>query len=181
MFQGNVIEKAIASIIEAIGENPQREGLRDTPRRVARLYEEFFSGMKQDPSEALSVSFEEEYQGIVILKDIPFYSICEHHLLPFFGKAHIGYMPNGRVVGASKLARALDVLAHRPQLQERLTNQVADTLFNTLEPAGVGVFLQAEHLCLSLRGVQKPGTLIVTSALRGCLTRSEFLTHLQEK
>ncbi|MBI4299388.1 MAG: GTP cyclohydrolase I FolE [Chloroflexi bacterium] len=181
MFQRDKIEKAIEAIIEAIGDDPKREGLRDTPRRIAQMYQDFFSGIDQNPSEVLVVGFDENYQGVVVLKDIPFYSICEHHLLPFFGTADIGYVPNGRVVGASKLARALDILAHRPQLQERLTDQLADTLFSTLQTKGVGVILQAEHLCLSIRGATKPGALIVTSATRGCLTRSELLDLVQKR
>lgn len=186
MFKLHKIEEAVASIIEAIGEDPQREGLRETPRRVAQMYQELFAGLEQDPSEVLDVTFEEGYREMVILRDIPFYSICEHHFLPFFGHAHIGYVPDGRVVGASKLARVLDILSHRPQLQERLTEQAADVIYNVLHPLGVAVVIKAEHLCLSLRGVQKPGTKVVTSATRGSFStestnRAEFLTLLQER
>ena len=170
----------MASILVAIGDDPTREGLVDTPARVARMYEEFFSGLSEDPKAVLATGFEEDHREMVILKDIPFFSICEHHLLPFFGKAHIGYIPRGRVVGASKLARALDILAHRPQLQERLTSQLTDTIFSSLQPEGAGAILNAEHMCMTLRGVQKVGSNFVTSAIRGSFrtrseTRSEFL------
>jgi len=179
------ITNAMASIIRAIGEDPDREGLRDTPNRVARMYEEFFSGLDQDPSEVLSTGFEENHQEIVILKDIPFFSICEHHFLPFYGSGSIGYVPKGRVVGASKLARALDILAHRPQIQERLTSQVADAIYTTIQPEGVAVILSAEHMCMSLRGAKKPGSRIITSASRGSFrtqaaTKQEFLALLRE-
>lgn len=179
------IEEAVASIIQAIGEDPGREGLADTPRRIAQMYEEFFSGLSQDPAEILATGFEERHQEIVILRDIPFFSICEHHLLPFFGSAHIGYVPNGRVVGASKLARALDVLAHRPQLQERLTNQLVDSIYSAVQPQGVAAVLSAEHMCVALRGAKKPGSKIVTSASRGIFrtqaaTKHEFLALLSE-
>ena len=191
MFELHKIEEAVASIIEAIGEDPQREGLRETPRRVAQMYQELFAGLEQDPAEVLAVTFEvldvaseEAYREMVILRDVPFYSICEHHFLPFFGYAHIGYVPDGRVVGASKLARVLDILAHRPQLQERLTEQTADVIYNALHSVGVAVVIEAEHLCLSLRGVQKPGTTVVTSATRGSFStestnRAELLALLQ--
>ena len=143
------------------------------------MYAEFFSGLDKDPLEALNTGFEEGHDEMVVLKDIPFFSVCEHHLLPFFGQASIGYIPTGRVVGVSKLARALDILAHRPQLQERLTRQLADTIFEALTPDGVGVVLRAEHLCVSLRGVNKPGSTVVTFASRGSIktqdtARSEF-------
>ena len=179
------ITDAMASIIRAIGEDPDREGLRDTPSRVARMYKEFFSGLDQDPSEVLSTGFEENHQEIVILKDIPFFSICEHHFLPFYGSGSIGYVPKGRVVGASKLARALDILAHRPQIQERLTSQLADTIYTTIQPEGVAVILSAEHMCMSLRGTKKPGSRIITSASRGSFktqaaTKQEFLALLRE-
>ena len=149
------------------------------------MYEEFFSGLDQDPSEVLSTGFEENHQEIVILKDIPFFSICEHHFLPFYGSGSIGYVPKGRVVGASKLARALDILAHRPQIQERLTSQLADTIYTTIQPEGVAVILSAEHMCMSLRGTKKPGSRIITSASRGSFktqaaTKQEFLALLRE-
>ena len=178
------IEKAVASIIDAIGEDPKREGLVDTPRRIAEMYAEVFGGIYEDPGEELRVGFEEGHQEMVILKDIPFYSMCEHHFLPFHGLAHVGYIPSGRVVGASKIGRVVEILARRPQLQERLTTQIANTIVSVLEPKGVAVIIQAEHLCMTMRGVKKPGSNIVTSAMRGLfqknpLTRSEFLSLVQ--
>jgi GTP cyclohydrolase I len=178
------IEKAVASIIEAIGEDPKREGLVGTPRRIAEMYAEVFGGIYEDPGEELRVGFEEGHQEMVILKDIPFYSMCEHHFLPFHGLAHVGYIPSGRVVGASKIGRVVEILARRPQLQERLTSQIANTIVSVLEPKGVAVIIQAEHLCMTMRGVKKPGSNIVTSAMRGLfqknpLTRSEFLSLVQ--
>ncbi len=174
------IKDAIISIIEAIGEDPTRQGLVDTPRRVGEMYADIFSGLYQDPEEHLRVGFDEGHQEMVIAKALPFYSMCEHHLLPFYGLAHVGYIPNGRVVGASKLARTVEVIARRPQLQERLTTQIADTIVRVLEPRGVAVILQAEHLCMTMRGIKKPGSSIVTSAMRGLFrrsaaTRAEFL------
>ena len=185
MIDAAKIEKAVALIIEAIGEDPRREGLVGTPRRMAAMYEEFFSGLVHDPAEVLATGFEENHREMVVLKDIPFISICEHHFLPFFGTADIGYVPNGRVVGASKLARALDILARRPQIQERLTTQIADTIVDALSPEGVGVVLSAEHMCISLRGVKKLGSKIVTKARRGSIksheaTRREFDSLLLE-
>ena len=179
------IEKAVASIISALGENPDREGLRETPGRVARMYGEFFSGLDQDPAKVLATDFQERHDEIVILKDISFFSICEHHFLPFYGVTHIGYVPSGRVVGASKLARALDILARRPQMQERLTREFVDAVYTTIEPQGVAAILKAEHLCMTLRGAKKPGTKIVTSASRGnfrtqTATKQEFLALLRE-
>jgi GTP cyclohydrolase IA len=178
------IEKAVASIIEAIGEDPKREGLVGTPRRIAEMYAEVFGGIYEDPGEELRVGFEEGHQEMVILKDIPFYSMCEHHFLPFHGLAHVGYIPSGRVVGASKIGRVVEILAKRPQLQERLTTQIANTIVSVLEPKGVAVIIQAEHLCMTMRGVKKPGSNIITSAMRGLfqknpLTRSEFLSLVQ--
>jgi GTP cyclohydrolase I len=178
------IEKAVASIIEAIGEDPKREGLVGTPKRIAEMYAEVFGGIYEDPGEELRVGFEEGHQEMVILKDIPFYSMCEHHFLPFHGLAHVGYIPSGRVVGASKIGRVVEILARRPQLQERLTTQIANTIVSVLEPKGVAVVIQAEHLCMTMRGVKKPGSNIVTSAMRGLfqknpLTRSEFLSLVQ--
>lgn len=164
------LRQAFRSIIEAIGEDPLREGLRDTPRRMAELYAELFSGIGRDPGEELSVSYQEGGegdQGIVLLRDVSFFSLCEHHFLPFFGAAHIAYLPRGRVVGVSKLARVLETVARRPQLQERLTNQVADVLYERLRPEGVAVLVEAEHLCISMRGVKRPGSVVVTSAMRG--------------
>jgi GTP cyclohydrolase I len=178
------IEKAVADIIEAIGEDPKREGLIGTPKRIDEMYAEVFGGIDEDPGEELRVGFEEGHQEMVILKDIPFYSMCEHHFLPFHGLAHVGYIPNGRVVGASKIGRVVEILARRPQLQERLTTQIANTIVSVLQPKGVAVVIQAEHLCMTMRGVKKPGSNIVTSAMRGLfqknpLTRSEFLSLVQ--
>jgi GTP cyclohydrolase I len=180
------IEKAVASIIDAIGEDPKREGLLGTPRRIAEMYAEVFAGIDDDPRTELRIGFEEGHREMVILKDIPFYSMCEHHFLPFYGLAHVGYIPNGRVVGASKVGRVIEILAKRPQLQERLTTQIANTMVEVLEPKGVAVVIQAEHLCMTMRGVKKPGSNIVTSAMRGLfqkspLTRSEFLSLVQSK
>lgn len=184
MFDLQKIQEAASSIIEAIGEDPNREGLQGTPRRIAAMYEELFAGMGQDPAEELATGFEEAHTEMVVLRDIPFASVCEHHFLPFFGTADIGYVPNGRVVGASKLARALDALARRPQVQERLTKQLADCIMDTLKPEGVGVVISAEHLCISLRGAGKLGSRLVTRASRGSImtrdaTRSEFESMLR--
>lgn len=178
------IEQAVVSIIEAIGEDPRREGLAGTPRRIADMYAEVFAGIYSDPKEELHVSFDEGHHEMVIFKDIPFYSMCEHHFLPFYGLAHIGYIPNGRVVGASKMGRVVECLAKRPQLQERLTTQIADTIVEVLQPQGVAVVVQAEHMCMTMRGVKHPGSNIVTSATRGIFrrrpaTRSEFLSLIQ--
>lgn len=180
------IAAAVREIILAVGEDPTREGLRETPRRVAQMYAEVFTGLREDPADALRVTFEEGHQEMVLVKDIPFYSMCEHHFLPFHGIAHVGYIPRGRVVGLSKLARALDSLARRPQLQERLTSQLADIIMSTLEPSGVGVVIEAVHECMTMRGVRKPGSKTVTSAMRGSFrrtqaTREEFLTLIRGK
>ncbi len=188
MVDQDKIKLAMASIIEAIGEDPLREGVKHTPRRVAEMYAELFSGLDTDPKKELVVDFEEGYEEMVILKDIPFYSMCEHHLLPFYGMAHVGYIPGdgGRVVGISKLARVVEILARRPQLQERMTQQIADAIFEALQPKGVAVVIQAEHLCMVMRGIKKPGASVITSALRGnfrskVATRSEFLSLIQGK
>lgn len=162
------IERAVRMILEAIGEDPDREGLLETPQRVARMYEEIFQGMQQDPKEYLSKIFNEAHEELVLVKDISFYSMCEHHLVPFFGKAHVGYIPRGgRVTGLSKLARAVEAVAKRPQLQERLTTEVADSIVETLRPYGVIVVVEAEHMCMTMRGVKKPGSRTITSAVRG--------------
>ncbi|MFW6126407.1 MAG: GTP cyclohydrolase I FolE [Chloroflexota bacterium] len=184
MVDKKQIAQAVLTIIEAIGEDPEREGLKDTPRRVADMYAELFMGLDVDPKKELAIGFDEGHKEMVILKDIPFYSMCEHHLLPFFGLAHVGYIPKGRIVGASKLARAVEVLAKRPQLQERLSSQVADAIVDAIAPTGVGVVIQAEHMCMTLRGVKKPGAKIVTSAMRGLFrtnaaTRAEFMSLVQ--
>jgi GTP cyclohydrolase I len=182
------IRAAVTSIIKAIGEDPKREGLVGTPARVAEMYAELFAGLDKNPREELKVGFEEGHREMVILRDIPFYSMCEHHLLPFYGVVHIGYIPNaeGRIVGASKLARVVEIIAMRPQLQERMTTQIADTIVDGIKPDGVAVIVQAEHLCMIMRGIKKPGSAIVTSALRGTFrgraeTRTEFFSLLQGK
>jgi GTP cyclohydrolase IA len=163
------IEAAVREILLAVGEDPERDGLLDTPARVARMYAEQFAGMRQRPEDVLTTVFDSEHDEIVLVRDIELYSMCEHHLVPFFGKAHIGYIPNekGKITGLSKLARLVDVYARRPQVQERMTCQVADALMRVLEPRGVFVVLEAEHLCMSMRGVRKPGAKTVTSAVRG--------------
>lgn len=168
------IEKAVREILLAIGEEPDREGLRDTPLRVAKMYEEVFSGLKVDPKDIITVFETEGHEEMVILKDIPFYSMCEHHLLPFYGKAHVAYIPRkDRLAGLSKLARVVESVSRRPQLQERITTQVADTLMNILKPYGVLVIVEAEHLCMTMRGVKKPGSRMTTSAVRGVFRKSE--------
>ncbi|HEX6302063.1 MAG TPA: GTP cyclohydrolase I FolE [Acidimicrobiia bacterium] len=178
------IEKAVREIIEALGEDPLREGLAKTPERVARFYEEVFGGIHTDPGQVIDAFFgEEHYQEIVMVREIPFYSMCEHHFVPFHGQAHVAYMPQGRVTGLSKLARLVEGFARRPQMQERLTAQVADCLNDRLDPLGVLVVIEAEHLCMSMRGVRKPGAVTVTSAVRGIMesnpaTRSEAMSLL---
>ena len=161
------IQKAIRDLLIAVGEDPDREGLRDTPKRVARMYEEIFAGLQADPAVHLKRVFSERYDEIVLLRDIDFYSLCEHHLLPFHGKAHVAYLPDGKVVGLSKLARTVEAFARRPQVQERMTCQIADALMEHLAPKGVGVIVEASHMCMKMRGVQKPDGTMVTSALRG--------------
>ncbi|MFA5156554.1 MAG: GTP cyclohydrolase I FolE [Candidatus Omnitrophota bacterium] len=179
------IEKAVRDILEAIGENPKRKDLQDTPRRVAEMYEEIFSGIKQDPKKELEVVLDQKHGEIILLKGIPLYSCCEHHLLPFLGRANIAYIPkNGRVTGLSKLARVVDILSKRPQVQERLTTQIADIIMSKLKPQGCMVVIEAEHMCMSMRGVKKPGTMTVTSAVRGIFqanekTRSEALALMK--
>ena len=188
MVHQDKIKLAVASIIEAIGDDPLREGTRDTPRRVAEMYAELFSGLDLDPRAELTVDFQVEYEEMVILRDIPFYSMCEHHLLPFYGVAHVGYIPSegGKVVGVSKLARVVEICARRPQLQERMTKQIADAIFEALQPDGVAVVIQAEHLCMVMRGIKKPGATVITSSVRGIFrsraaTRGEFLSLVQGK
>jgi GTP cyclohydrolase I len=168
MVDHRKIEEAVRMILEAIGEDPNREGLKDTPARVARMYEEIFSGLNEDPKKHFSVIFSEDHEELVLVKDIPFFSTCEHHLVPFFGKAHVGYIPRGgRVTGLSKLARAVEAVAKRPQLQERITSTVADSIVEMLDPYGVIVVVEAEHMCMTMRGVKKPGAKTITSAVRG--------------
>jgi GTP cyclohydrolase I len=161
------IERAVREILAAVGEDPDREGLLDTPARVARMYAEMFSGLHQDPAVHLRKVFQEKYDEIVLVRDIAFNSVCEHHLLPFMGHAHIGYMPDGRVVGLSKLARVVEAVSHRPQVQERMTEQIADLLEHDLGAKGVAVVVEATHTCMTIRGVRKPGSLCVTSAIKG--------------
>jgi GTP cyclohydrolase IA len=174
------IEAAVREILFAVGEDPDREGLQETPARVARMYAELFSGLHGDPRQLLAKTFTQKYDEMVLERDIEFASTCEHHLLPFFGKAHIAYLPAGKIVGLSKLARVVEVLAHRPQVQERMTEELADLLMEELEPRGVGVILEASHTCMTIRGVRKPGALCTTSAMRGVFrenqaTRSELM------
>lgn len=175
------IEKAVREILLAIGENPDREGLLKTPSRVAKSYAELMSGLHQEPREHLKTVFHERYDEVVLLRDIEFHSLCEHHLLPFTGRAHVAYLPDGKVVGLSKLARLVEGYARRPQVQERLTTQIADALMEELNPIGAACVIEATHTCMTIRGVQKPGSLMVTSALRGIFkenpsSRSEILT-----
>ena len=175
MIEEERVQQAVQAILISIGEDPAREGLKDTPTRVSRMYSELFSGIGLDPAHAIDAIFgsEEggpegiEYGGMVVLRDVPFFSTCEHHLLPFFGRVHMGYIPSGRIAGASKLARALDVVARRLQVQERMTNQLADAVFHALDPDGVAVVVEAEHLCMLMRGVKKQGSMVVTTAMRG--------------
>ncbi len=166
--------KAVTMILEAVGENPKRKDLTETPRRVAQMYEEIFSGINQDPAKELEVILDQKHDEIILLKGIPLYSVCEHHLLPFLGKAHIAYIPkDGRVTGLSKLGRAIDILAKRPQVQERLTTQIAEVIMKVLKPRGCMVVIEAEHLCMSMRGLKKPGIATVTSAVRGVFRENE--------
>jgi GTP cyclohydrolase I len=180
------IAEAVTSIIKALGEDPDREGLRDTPERIADMYTELFTGLDMDAKAELNVGFQVGHREMVILRDIPFYSMCEHHLLPFYGVAHVGYIPNeeGRVVGVSKLARVVEIFAKRLQLQERMTSQIADAICEAIQPDGVAVVIQAEHLCMTMRGIKKPGSNVITSATRGLFrsraaTRAEFLSLVQ--
>ena len=176
------VARAIRDLLTAIGENPDREGLKNTPDRVARSYAEIFGGLRQTADDVLTTTFDIGHDELVLVKDIELYSTCEHHLLPFFGVAHVGYLPNesGRITGLSKLARLVDVFARRPQVQERLTTQVADSLMRILEPRGAIVVIEAEHMCMAVRGVRKPGSRTVTSAVRGSLlhpaTRAEAMS-----
>ena len=182
------IEAGVRLILDGIGEDASREGLVDTPRRVAEMYEEIFSGLGADAAEHLCVTFNEGHQEMVLVRDIPLYSVCEHHLVPFMGRAHVAYIPGkeGRICGLSKLARVVDVFAKRPQVQERMTSQIADTIVEYLDPAGVIVVIEAEHLCMSMRGVKKPGSETVTSAVRGLFekrpaTRAEAMSLITDR
>ena len=186
MFDEDKISTAMVSIIEAIGEDPKREGLVDTPKRVAEMYAELFMGLNIDPREELQVGYELGHREMVIARDIPFYSMCEHHFLPFYGVAHVAYLPDasGRVVGLSKLARVVEIIAKRPQIQERMTTEIANAIVDGLKPDGVAVVIQAEHMCMIMRGIKKPGSNVITSALRGAFrnkaeTRNEFFSLLR--
>ncbi len=185
MINQKKIEKAIKEILIAIGEDPKRSGIKDTPKRVARMYAELFGGLHSDPAKELTVFHEEDHEEMVMIKDIPFYSMCEHHLVPFFGKAHVAYIPTmGRVTGLSKLVRVVEGFAKRPQIQERLTSQIADCIMKKIKPRGVFVVIEAEHLCMSMRGVKKPGAITTTSAVRGVFqknakTRAEALSLIK--
>jgi GTP cyclohydrolase I len=179
------IRKAVEQILQAVGEDTEREGLKRTPERVARMYTELLGGMHEDPVKHLSSVFTENYEEIVLLRDIPFYSICEHHLMPFIGSAHVAYLPSGTVLGVSKLARIVDCFARRLQTQERLTYQIADFIMNSLKPQGVAIVLEASHSCTTIRGIKKPGSTMVTSALRGIFrrdpkSRSEVLSLMHK-
>ncbi len=180
------IERAVREILAAVGEDPDREGLQETPARVARMYAELFSGLHTDPSVHLKKFFTEEYDEMVLVRDITFNSMCEHHMLPFYGKAHIGYVPNGKVVGLSKLARVVEEFSRRPQVQERMTEQIANLLIEELDVKGVAVVIEASHSCMSIRGIRKPGSLCVTSAMKGLFrsnlsSRSEVMTLIYGK
>jgi len=188
MIDAQAVSLAVAEIIKAIGEDPARDGLVDTPRRVAEMYRELFSGMESDPREELKVGYELGYHEMVIMRGIPFYSMCEHHLLPFFGTVDIGYIPNaeGRVVGISKLARVVECISRRPQIQERMVTDIAEAINDALKPDGVAVVIEAEHLCMVMRGIKKPGAKVITSALRGIFhrraaSRAEFLSLINKK
>ncbi len=182
------IERAVREILLAVGEDPDRDGLRETPERVARALDEQFSGLRMQPADVLTTVFDADHEEMVLVRDIELYSTCEHHLVPFIGRAHVGYIPNekGQITGLSKLARLVDVYARRPQVQERMTSQIADAMMSCLEPRGVIVIIEAEHLCMSMRGVRKPGAKTVTSAVRGCFlssesTRAEAMSLLSDR
>lgn len=185
MINQKKIEKAVREILSAIGEDVNRDGLKETPKRVAEMYADLFSGLHKDPAKELTIFKQGEHEEMVMVKDIPFYSICEHHLVPFAGKAHVVYIPTkGRITGLSKLIRVVEGFAKRPQVQERLTGEIADCLMDKLDPRGVLVVIEAEHLCMSMRGVKKPGTMAVTSAVRGIFrkdakARSEALALIK--
>jgi GTP cyclohydrolase IA len=176
-----LLEEHIRAILDLIGEDTQREGLQDTPKRVAKMYKEVFAGVGIDPESALTTTFAEEYDGLVVVKDITYYTFCEHHLIPFFGKAHIGYIPNGRVVGLSKFARLVELASKRPQVQERMTQQIADAIMNVLQPEGVIVSLEGQHLCMCARGIKKPGSSTVTTIKKGVFKENLSLTEEFER
>ena len=178
MVDQTKVKEAVRLLLEGIGENVDREGLRETPERIARMYEQIFVGMEEDASTHLSKTFAVASNEIVLVKDITFYSICEHHLMPFYGKAHIAYLPDGKVVGLSKLARTVEVYARRPQIQEQMTIQIVEAVMEHLKPQGVMVLLEAEHMCMTMRGVEKPGSRTVTMASRGCFQEKPELQEL---
>ena len=187
-FDAHLIEESVRQILKAIGESPDREGLQRTPQRVADMYAELFSGIGKDPVDEISVVFEAGHDEMIMVRDIPFYSICEHHLVPFIGKAHVAYIPNkqGQITGLSKLARVVDVVSRKPQVQERLTTEIADAIEKALNPRGVLVVIEAEHLCMTMRGVRKPGSETVTSSVRGLFrdneaTRSEAMGLIHKR
>jgi GTP cyclohydrolase I len=182
------VKASVRKMLVAIGEDPDREGLADTPRRVAEMYEEIFAGLTANPVDELKVGFELGHHEMIVVRDIPFYSMCEHHLLPFHGVAHVGYIPNeqGRVVGISKIARVVDLIARKPQIQERMVSEIADCINDGLAPLGVAVVIEAEHMCMIMRGIKKPGSRVITSALRGAFknnptTRAEFMSLVNSK
>ncbi|KLV22893.1 GTP cyclohydrolase [Niallia circulans] len=177
----NLLEEHIEAILKLVGEDPNREGLIDTPKRVAKMYREVFSGVGVDPKTALTTTFEEDYEGIVVVKDINYYTFCEHHLIPFFGRAHIGYIPKGRVVGLSKFARLVELVSKRPQVQERMTQQIANAVMNVLQPEGVIVSIEGQHLCMCARGVKKPGSSTVTTIKKGVFKESVALVDEFER
>ena len=177
MIDHEKVKEAVKLLLEGIGEDVEREGLRETPERIARMYDEIYGGMDADPGEPLSRVFTVDHHEIVLEKDIVFYSTCEHHLLPFYGKAHVAYIPNGKVVGLSKLARTVEVFARRPQLQEQMTGQIADAIMRYLAPQGAMVMLEAEHMCMTMRGIKKPGSKTVTVATRGVFAEQEALQN----
>jgi GTP cyclohydrolase IA len=186
-FDAQKVEEGVQLILEGIGEDPGRQGLKDTPRRVTEMYREIFAGLHEDPEAVVDAVFDVGHDEMIMVRDIPLYSLCEHHLVPFSGKAHVAYVPNedGRITGLSKLARLVDVLAKRPQVQERLTTEIAEVLERTLKPRGVFVVIEAEHLCMSMRGVKKPGSVTVTSAVRGVFrsdprTRAEAMSLIKD-
>ena len=184
--QQSTVKELIYKLLIAIGEDPEREGLIHTPGRVARMYEELFSGIEKDPKDEITITYSENHNEIILVRDISFYSICEHHLIPFFGLAHVAYLPqNGTITGLSKLARVVEIAARRPQLQERMTTQIAEAINEKLKPQGVAVVIEAEHLCMSMRGIKKPGSKTITSVLKGVFeknqaTRAEVLSLIRK-
>ncbi|WMT29100.1 GTP cyclohydrolase I FolE [Bacillus aerius] len=172
-----LLEDQVRNMLDLLGEDPNREGLRDTPKRVAKMYKEVFEGIGVNPETALTTTFEEEYEGMVVVKDINYYTFCEHHLIPFFGKAHIGYIPKGRVIGLSKFARLVELISKRPQVQERMTQQMANAIMNVLQPEGVIVSVEGQHLCMCARGVKKPGSSTVTTIKKGLFKEQQSLVH----